>query len=93
MLPHIENGISSSFANSPHRKRDFAIALGRICQEKGFHVALDAAARAEMPLLLGGEVFPYPAHEEYFRVEVLPRLDQKRRFLGPLGLKRKRRLL
>jgi glycosyltransferase involved in cell wall biosynthesis len=67
--------------------------LGRICPEKGFHIGLDAARRAGVGLLLGGQVYPYEAHERHFRDEILPRLDRHRRFLGPLGFARKRRLL
>jgi glycosyltransferase involved in cell wall biosynthesis len=93
LLPVIENGVPIEAFAAPHAKRDFALSLGRICPEKGFHLALDAARQAGMPLLLAGRVFPYPAHEDYFMREILPRLDPKRRFLGPLGLARKRRLL
>jgi len=75
------------------QKRNFAIALGRICPEKGLHIALDAAKRAGTRLLLGGKVYAYPAHEKYFQEEILPRLDTSRRFLGPLTGRRKARLL
>jgi glycosyltransferase involved in cell wall biosynthesis len=46
-----------------------------------------------VPLLIGGQVYPYEAHETYFRAEVEPRLGPTRRFLGPVGGRRKRRLL
>jgi glycosyltransferase involved in cell wall biosynthesis len=46
-----------------------------------------------LPALLAGEVFRYEAHERYFRQEILPRLDGPRRFIGPVGMARKRRLL
>jgi glycosyltransferase involved in cell wall biosynthesis len=75
------------------RKRRFALCLARICPEKGVHLALEAARLADMPFALGGQVFPYAAHEEYFRHRVAPLLDRRRRFLGPVGLRRKRRLL
>ena len=75
------------------RKRRFALCLARICPEKGIHLALEAARRADVPLALGGQVFPYETHEEYFRDRVAPLLDRRRRFLGPVGLGRKRRLL
>ena len=41
-------------------------------------------------------MFPYPDHQRYFRQEIVPRLGARgegARFLGPLGLARKRRLL
>ncbi|PYQ58699.1 MAG: glycosyltransferase family 4 protein, partial [Acidobacteria bacterium] len=65
----------------------------RICSEKGYHQALDAAREAGVPLILAGEVFPYEDHRRYFREEIAPRLGPGARFLGPLGLARKRRLL
>jgi glycosyltransferase involved in cell wall biosynthesis len=74
-------------------KRSFAIALGRICPEKGFHIAIYAAKRADIPLLLAGDIFAYETHQRYFREEIVPRLDGQRRFIGPIGLRRKRRLL
>jgi glycosyltransferase involved in cell wall biosynthesis len=93
MLPEIGNGVPLSLFASHLAKRGYALCLGRICPEKGFHIALDAARMADMPLLLAGDVFPYPAHQTYFREEIAPRLDARRRFIGKLGLRRKRRLL
>jgi len=71
----------------------YALALGRICPEKGFHFALDAARLAGIDLVLAGEVFPYAAHREYFETEIVPRLDSRRRFVGPANFPTKRRLL
>jgi len=93
LLPVIENGVPLQALTARHAKRAFALTLGRICPEKNFHVALDAGKRAGVPVLLAGEVFPYETHQEYFRQEIQPRLDRTRRFLGPIGLARKRRLL
>ncbi len=90
LLPAIPNGVP---LEAPAvRRRNFALALGRICPEKGFHIALDAAARAGVPLVLAGEVFPYPAHQAYYREEIVPRL-RGRRFPGRVPPARKRRLL
>ncbi len=107
LLPYIENGVPLEDFECRVSKRNFALALGRICPEKGFHLALDAAAAAGMPLLVAGEVFRYRAHEEYFEKEILPRCGAAgwpardaasargsvARFVGPVGLSRKRRLL
>ncbi|MGE0127387.1 MAG: glycosyltransferase family 4 protein [Blastocatellales bacterium] len=92
-LPVIPNGVPVDRFNIGISKRNFVFSLGRICPEKGFHLALDAAALARTPMLLAGEVFRYPAHENYFHQEIEPRLDRQRRFLGPVGFERKRRLL
>ena len=93
LLPDIPNGVDCESLAARHAKRSFALALGRVCPEKGFHLALDAAKAANQPLLLAGEVFGYPEHEAYFKYEIAPRLDRARRFIGPVGFARKRRLL
>lgn len=94
LLPPIENGVAiRDLRRTGLRRADFAIALGRVCPEKGFDLALDASRLADVPLFVAGRVFPYPEHERYFRDELLPRMDRRRRFIGPAGMTRKRRLL
>ncbi|HET7625068.1 MAG TPA: glycosyltransferase family 4 protein [Verrucomicrobiae bacterium] len=93
LLPVVENGVREELFCASHAKRNFTVALGRICPEKGFHIALDAAKDARISMLLAGEVFRYETHQNYFRNQIVPRLDGERRFVGPIGLKRKRRLL
>jgi glycosyltransferase involved in cell wall biosynthesis len=93
MLPEISNGVAVSRLQARHARRGFALALGRICPEKGFDIALDAADMAHIPLLIGGRVFPYPDHERYFDREIRPRLGLRALFLGNLGFARKRRYL
>lgn len=93
-VPVIENGVPVERFAIRLTRRDFALALGRICPEKGFHVALEAAKSSGIPLFIGGEVFGYEAHETYYREQIAPRLDGGRyRFLGPLSFARKRRFL
>ncbi len=94
MLPPIPNGVPVDKLGAVHpRKCRYALMLSRVCPEKGLHRALQAAHMAETPLLIGGEVFPYPVHQDYFANEVTPLLDRQRRYLGPLGFTHKRRLL
>lgn len=93
MLEPVPNGVDLERLDGVLPKRSFVLAMGRICPEKGFHFALDAARAARAELLLAGEVFPYESHLNYFTKEILPRLDGKRRFIGPLGFSRKKRLL
>jgi glycosyltransferase involved in cell wall biosynthesis len=90
----VENGIDLDHRMEQLQPAsDYVIALGRICPEKGFHLAVDAANEAGVPLLLGGEVFPYEEHLRYFERELAPRLQAPHRFLGPLELERKLALL
>jgi glycosyltransferase involved in cell wall biosynthesis len=93
LLPPIPNGVSPKLFATACRKRGHAIMLSRICAEKGIHIALEACHLAETPLMIGGRIFPYETHERYFEDRVVPLLDADRRFLGPLGFDRKRRLL
>ena len=94
LLPPIPNGVPVAQLGAVHpRKCGYALMLARVCPEKGLHLALDAARAAGIPMLLAGEVFPYAAHQDYFRNEVQPRLDRRRRYLGPVGFSQKRRLL
>ncbi len=94
LLPYVENGVALENFRTSVRRRDYALALGRICPEKGFHLAADAAMEAASRLIVAGELFRYRAHEEYFDRELAPRLDgHERRFIGPVGVHRKRRLL
>jgi glycosyltransferase involved in cell wall biosynthesis len=91
-IPVIENGVDID-PLLPHAKRNFAVVLGRICPEKNLHVALEAGIMAKIPVLLGGQVFPYPEHIRYFHEQIEPRLTNCNRFLGPLPAQRKKRLL
>lgn len=93
LLPAIPNGIDVAALRARHAKRPFAMFLGRICPEKGVHVAIEAARVAGVALLVAGEIFAYEAHRRYFEEEVRPRLGADCRFLGPIGFARKRRLL
>jgi glycosyltransferase involved in cell wall biosynthesis len=92
-LTVVPNGIKLDEFSPVADKGDFVLALGRICPEKGFHFALDAAKRASATLLLAGTVFPYPEHMHYFRNEIVPRLDDRRMFIGAIGGQQKKHLL
>jgi glycosyltransferase involved in cell wall biosynthesis len=93
MLDPIPNGVPVDRLRARHARRGFALALGRVCPEKGFHLALDAARLAGTKLLIAGRAFPYESHQRYFAEEIRPRLGPSARFLGPIGFARKRRLL
>lgn len=92
LLAPIENGVRLP-PPSALARRGFALALGRLCPEKGFEDALDAARLAGVPLLLAGGVFAWPAHQAHFRSAIAPRLDASRRWIGPVAGPRKARLL
>ena len=88
----IPNGIPLSPPPAVPRER-FALTLGRICPEKGYEHALDAARLAGIPLRLAGQVFAYAEHQRYFREQIVPRLDVDRRLIGVAAGDTKRALL
>jgi glycosyltransferase involved in cell wall biosynthesis len=96
LIDPIGNGVTIDHrpdARPVAEKGCHALVLGRICPEKGVHIAMDAAARAGVPVVIAGKVFPYPAHLEYFECAVKPRLGPMRRHIGPVGGRKKRRIL
>jgi glycosyltransferase involved in cell wall biosynthesis len=54
LLPAIRNGVPVERLATRVSKDDFVISIGRISREKGFHIALDAAKRAGVAMILAG---------------------------------------
>jgi glycosyltransferase involved in cell wall biosynthesis len=67
--------------------------LGRICPEKGVHLALEAAHQLSLPLTIAGPVYAFRTHEAYFREQVEPLLDGQRRWIGAVNFSQKLSLL
>jgi glycosyltransferase involved in cell wall biosynthesis len=76
MLGAIPNGIQLERFALETRKHDYLLWLGRICHEKGAHVALDAAHDAGVPIIMAGKVYPFAYHQQYFEREIVPRLQR-----------------
>jgi glycosyltransferase involved in cell wall biosynthesis len=82
MLAVVPNGIAlERFDQDAHAPadgqpwpRNGLLWLGRICEEKAPHLALEIAGRAGLPITLAGQVYPFSYHQEYFEREVAPRL-------------------
>ncbi|MBV8673208.1 MAG: glycosyltransferase [Acidobacteriaceae bacterium] len=94
-VPVIPNGVEIPALTQ--KSGDFAIVLGRICPEKNQHVALEAGFRAHIPVLLGGQVFPWRDHLAYFQQKIQPLIENpnsvRHKFCGPLLPQRKQSLL
>lgn len=79
MLGAITNGIRvADFPDPALHREDYLLWIGRICEEKGAHVAIDVAERAGLPLVIAGKVHAYSYHQEYFRRDIAPRIDGRR---------------
>ena len=59
---------------------DYLVWSGRITPEKGTHLAIAAARKAALPLMIAGPV----SDSRYFQAEVLPQLDDRVRYAGHL---------
>lgn len=71
----VRNGIELDKFPAVDDKGEYALWIGRICEEKGAHIAIDVARRAGLPLMLAGEVYPLSYHRKYFSREILPHLQ------------------
>lgn len=85
----------SEAAAATKRRRSGLLWLGRICEEKAPHLALEIAERAHLPITIAGQLYPFSYHQEYFAREVAPRLQRvaNARFVDSPSSEAKRRLL
>jgi glycosyltransferase involved in cell wall biosynthesis len=73
-------------------KSDFALFIGRFAPEKAPHLAIEAAERAGVRVVLAGKIAT-DEERDYFDALVRPRIDGKRvEFVGEAGAELKRRL-
>jgi glycosyltransferase involved in cell wall biosynthesis len=92
----VRNGIRLERFPLETKKQDYLLWLGRICEEKAPHIALDVAEQAGLPIVLAGHVFPLAYHQDYYRREIVPRLRRLGRLatlLNAPDLARKSELL
>ena len=92
-FPVVVNGVDVPRYQAGSGSRDYLLWLGRICPEKGVHIALRVAHSLDLALIVAGPVHPFRYHQDYFHSEVLPLLDSKRRYIGPAALDQKIELL
>jgi glycosyltransferase involved in cell wall biosynthesis len=72
----VPNGIDLDRFPLQSRKQDYLLWMGRICEEKGAHTALDIAKRTGLPIVMIGQVYPFAYHQNYFDREIRPRMDR-----------------
>jgi glycosyltransferase involved in cell wall biosynthesis len=76
MLGFVSNGIALEHFPVQTHKKGYLLWLGRICEEKGTHTALDVAEKTGLPIVLAGAVYPLAYHQSYFEYEIAPRLQR-----------------
>src|SRR6266487_5030226 len=68
--------------------------LGRFAPEKGAHLAIEAAKRAGVPIILAGNVQRHQESMRYFREVIEPQIDNDQvRYVGPVNMRQKVKLL
>jgi glycosyltransferase involved in cell wall biosynthesis len=82
-------------ACSCKQPEDFFVWLGRIVAEKGTHLAIEAAKKAGVPLVLAGNVDNSISHAvSYFEERIQPQIDnQTVKYVGPVNMQQKTDLL
>lgn len=89
----IENGVSIPEKIPCRKAGSYTLSMGRICPEKGFHLAIEASRKADIPFVLAGRVYPYEEHIKYFQEKIQPAIDRKECvFVGEVGSVEKERL-
>lgn len=78
----------------PYRrdKEDFLLFLGRLSPEKGAHLAIDAARKAGLRLVIAGKCVE-PAERHYFEEYIVPRVGPDAEFIGEVHGNRRSELL
>ncbi len=54
-------------------KDDYLLAFGRVCEDKGFHLAIDIARRTGHRLVMAGVVQDW--YRDYFEERIAPEID------------------
>jgi glycosyltransferase involved in cell wall biosynthesis len=73
-LGHVYNAIDVESYPFSAEKDDEVLFLSRICEEKAPHLAIEAARRAGLGIVVAGKVDPNPDDEKYFAEVIEPLL-------------------
>ena len=91
----VHNGISMPEyyrVNAP--KGDYFVWLGRFMPEKGAHLAIEAAKRAKVPLILAGIIDRHAKESmDYFHEVIKPQIGSEQiSYIGPVNMNQKMHL-
>ena len=77
----IHNGVDTqAFGYAPFYHRNCAVWTGRIIPDKGTHLAIEAARKAKIQLVIAGKI----GDREYFETKVKPHLGKGVEYVGHL---------
>jgi len=92
----VPNGLPMGQFRPTGRKRgDFFVWLGRFVPDKGVHLAVEAAKKAHVQLLLAGTIDRHSQEStHYFQHVIKPLIDDEQiKYIGPVNMKEKISLL
>jgi glycosyltransferase involved in cell wall biosynthesis len=78
VLSVVHNGIQVNEFPFKPEKEDYLLWMGRVCEEKGPHIAIDVAQRTGLPLVLAGQVYPFTYHELFYNAKIRPHLGDEK---------------
>ncbi len=74
VLSVVRNGIQVGHFPFTPEKENYLLWMGRVCEEKAPHVAIEVAQRTGLPLVLAGQVYPFTYHQLFYNAKVRPHL-------------------
>lgn len=83
------------FRATTHQPENYLVWLGRFVPEKGAHLAIEAAKRAGVPIVLAGTIDKHVEESvNYFNQKIQPFIDNKQvKYVGPVNMQQKIDLL
>lgn len=77
------NGLDFQSYPVAHRVGEYLIFVGRICEQKGLHLAIDVALKSKLPLIIAAKYEPeIEVNRAYFIRYIEPKLSRQIRFIG-----------
>jgi len=83
----VHNAIDISRWPFQATKQDYLLAFGRICEDKGLHLAVEVARRTGRRLLMAGVL--QDQYRSYFTTRIQPELDDQIVYLGEVAGRRR----
>jgi glycosyltransferase involved in cell wall biosynthesis len=77
VLGVVRNGIALERYPIGGRKSGYVLWLGSVCPEKAPHLAIEAAQKAGLPIVLAGQMYPFQWQNQYWERKVKPLIDGK----------------
>lgn len=86
---YMHNGIRVEDYIFRKKKEDYLLFLGRLIPQKGVHLAIEVAKRTGKKLIIAGNL----NDKSYFNRKIKPHLNERIRYVGPVGGKKKLNLI